>query len=62
MAFKPGTPSFAMRIEPVFSAGLGDVGEISRPHRRQDMSGVSALGGPLTDQPGLLQPGQDQVH
>jgi len=31
------------------------------PHRRQDMGGVSALGGPLADQPRLLQPGQGQV-
>ena len=31
------------------------------PHRSQDMGGVGALGGPLADQPGLLQPGQGQV-
>ena len=31
------------------------------PHRRQDVGGVGALAGPLTDQPGFLQPGQGQV-
>jgi hypothetical protein len=31
------------------------------PHRRQDMSGVGALGRALADQPWLLQPGQGQV-
>jgi hypothetical protein len=32
------------------------------PHRRQDVGGVGALAGPLTDQPGFLQPGQGQVQ